>query len=99
MRKNVSVKTITEKERESGDFLVLCFADKNDDGSTTPDIYKTQVLDSGKVIDNVSIIEGELAVSMTADADVNINEYGELVLSVREAEKYGKEDEDLIYER
>lgn len=102
MKKNVSVKTITEKEHSSGDFSVLCFADKNIDGSTTPDIYKAQVLDGVKVIDNTLVKEGELAISMTEGSNAHINESGELILSVSgsdDVERYNKEDENLIYER
>ena len=63
MRTQVSVKTITEVEQSSGLFIINCFSDMNEDGSTTPSVYKSQVLDKTMVIDNTAGKEGELMLS------------------------------------
>ena len=53
-------------------FLINCFADMNADGSTTPDLFKSQVLDKPMEIDNVDGKEGELMLSYVG------NKVGEL---------------------
>ncbi len=99
MRTQVSVKTITEVEQSSGLFLINCFSDMNDDGSTTPAIYKSQVLDKPMIIDNTSGIEGELMLSHSGTSVGNVNNDGELIIDVQgdDANKYDKEKENLIY--
>lgn len=100
MRTEVSVKTITEVDTKTGDFLISCFADMNEDGSKTPSIYKSDVLDSNKIIDNVSGKEGELMLTYSGDTVGEINDDGELVINPDgdDANKYNKQDENLIYE-
>ena len=99
MRTQVSVKTITEVEQGTGVFLISCFSDMNADGSTTPTIYKSQVLDSEKIIDNTSGKEGELMLSHRGSTVGEINVDGELVINIEgdNADKYEKEQENLIY--
>lgn len=99
MRTQVSVKTITEVEPSSGIFLINCFSDMNEDGSTTPAIYKSQVLEKPMVIDNTSGKEGELMMSHSGDTVGSINPNGELVIEVQgdDANRYEKEQENLIY--
>jgi hypothetical protein len=100
MRTEVSVKTTTEVDTKTGDFLISCFADMNEDGSKTPSIYKSDVLDSTKIIDNVSGKEGELMLTYSGDTVGEINDDGELVINPDgdDANKYNKQDENLIYE-
>lgn len=98
MRTQVSVKTITEVEQGTGVFLISCFSDLNADGSTTT-IYKSQVLDTEKIIDNTSGKEGELMLSHSGSTVGEINDNGELVINIEgdNADKYEKEQENLIY--
>lgn len=99
MRTQVSVKTITEVEQGTGVFLISCFSDLNADGSTTPTIYKSKVLDTEKIIDNTSGKEGELMLSHSGSTVGEINDNGELVINIEgdNADKYEKEQENLIY--
>ena len=99
MRTQVSVKTITEVEQDTGMFLINCFSDMNADGTTTPRIYKSQVLDKEKIIDNTSGKEGELMLSHSGSTVGEITNDGQLVINVEgdDADKYDKEQENLIY--
>lgn len=99
MRTQVSVKTITEVEQDTGVFLINCFSDMNEDGTTTPSIYKSQLLDKEKIIDNTSGKEGELMLSHSGSTVGDINNDGQLVINVEgdDANKYDKEQENLIY--
>ena len=100
MRTEVSVKTTTDVDIKSGTFLISCFSDMNEDGSKTPSIYKSDVLESVKIIDNVSGKEGELMLTYSGDTVGEINSDGELVLNpdADDANKYNKQDENLTYE-
>lgn len=100
MRTQVSVKTITEVEQSSGLFIIDCFSDMNDNGSTTPSIYKSQVLDKPMIIDNTSGKEGELMLSHSGETVGSINDDGELVIEPEgdDANKYVKEQENLTYD-
>jgi hypothetical protein len=99
MRYDVSTKTITEVEQDSGLFNIHCFSDMNDDGTTTPSIYKSQILEKKMIVDNVSGKEGELMLSHVGDSVGELNKDGELTLRPQndDAQKYDKEDENLIY--
>lgn len=99
MRTQVSVKTITEVEQSSGLFIINCFSDMNEDGSTTPSVYKSQVLDKTMVIDNTYGKEGELMLSHSGSTAGNINSKGELIIEPEgdDANKYEKEQENLTY--
>lgn len=99
MRTQVSVKTITEVEQSSGLFLINCFSDMNEDGSTTPSIYKSQVLEKPMIVDNTSGKEGELMLSYSGTTVGNINSNGELVIEPDgdDATKYEKQKENLTY--
>lgn len=99
MRTQVSTKTITEVKQSDGTFSVSCFADKNADGTTTPSIYKSQVLNELKTIDNVNGKEGELMLAFSGKTAGRINEDGELLLEPEndDASKYSKVGENLIY--
>lgn len=100
MRTEVSVKTIAEVDNSSGNFLINCFADMNEDGTTTPSIYKSDVIQTPKTVDNILGKEGELLISYSGDTVGEINSNGELVLEPDgdDANKYNKQDENLIYE-
>lgn len=100
MKTEVSVKTTTEVDLQTGDFIVSCFADMNEDKSKTPSVYKSKVLDNTKTIDNVSGKEGELMLTYSGDTVGEINDDGELVINPDgdDANKYNKQDENLTYE-
>ena len=57
------IKTVTEVSKNSGDFTIHCFSDKKADGTTTPSVFKAQILQEPMEIDNVSGKEGELMLS------------------------------------
>lgn len=99
MRTQVSVKTITEVEQSSGLFFINCFSDMNDDGSTTPSIYKSQVLEKPMIVDNTSGKEGELLLSHSGETVGSINSDGELIIEPErdDANRYVKEQENLTY--
>ncbi len=99
MGTQVNVKTLSEVEPSSGLFFIHCFSDMNEDGTTTPAIYKSQVLEKPMVIDNTSGKEGELMLSQSGDTVGSINTDGELVIEPQgdDANKYEKEQENLIY--
>jgi hypothetical protein len=101
METNVSVKTITEVNKADGTFIISCFSDMNEDGTTTPVVFKSQVLDKQMEIDNIEGKEGELMLSNYGDKVGNINKNGELILEVEndKINRYHKEDEDLLYEQ
>ena len=99
MRTEVSVKTRTEVDK-NGDFLVSCFSDMNEDGTTTPVLFKSEVLSAPKIIDNTKGKEGELMLSYVGDKVGEINDNGNLILDVEndDVNKYNKQNENLTYE-
>ena len=99
MRTEVSVKTRTEVDK-NGDFLVSCFSDMNEDGTTTPVLFKSEVLSAPKIIDNVNGKEGELMLSYVGDKVGEIDSNGDLILDVEndDINKYNKQNENLTYE-
>ena len=99
MRTEVSVKTRTEVDK-NGDFLVSCFSDMNEDGTTTPVLFKSEVLSAPKIIDNVNGKEGELMLSYVGDKVGEIDDNGNLILYVEndDVNKYNKQNENLTYE-
>lgn len=99
MRTEVSVKTRTEVDK-NGDFLVSCFSDMNEDGTTTPVIFKSEVLSAPKIIDNTKGKEGELMLSYVGDKVGEIDNNGNLILDVEndDVNKYNKQNENLNYE-
>jgi len=99
MRTEVSVKTRTEVDK-NGDFLVSCFSDMNEDGTTTPVLFKSEVLSAPKIIDNVNGKEGELMLSYVGDKVGEIDSNGDLILDVEndDVNKYNKQNENLTYE-
>ena len=100
MRTEVSVKTRTEVDK-NGDFLVSCFSDMNEDGTTTPVLFKSEVLSAPKIIDNTKGKEGELMLSYVGDKVGEIDGNGNLILDVEndDTNKYNKQNENLTYER
>lgn len=100
MRTEVSVKTRTEVDK-NGDFLVSCFSDMNEDGTTTPVLFKSEVLSSPKTIDNTKGKEGELMLSCVGDKVGEIDGNGNLILEVEndKINRYIKQNENLIYEQ
>lgn len=99
MRTEVSVKTRTEVDK-NGDFLVSCFSDMNEDGTTTPVLFKSEVLSAPKIIDNTNGKEGELMLSYVGDKVGEIDNNGNLILDVEndDVNKYNKQNENLTYE-
>lgn len=99
MRTEVSVKTRTEVDN-NGDFLVSCFSDMNEDGTTTPVLIKSEVLSTPKIIDNTKGKEGELMLSYVGDKVGEIDESGNLILDIKndDVNKYNKQNENLTYE-
>ena len=99
MRTEVSVKTRTEVDK-NGDFLVSCFSDMNEDGTTTPVLFKSEVLSAPKIIDNVNGKEGELMLSYVGYKVGEIDSNGDLILDVEndDVNRYNKQNENLTYE-
>ena len=99
MRTEVSVKTRTEVDK-NGDFLVSCFSDMNEDGTTTPVLFKSEVLSPPKIIDNTKGKEGGLMLSYVGDKVGEIDDNGNLILDVEndDVNKYNKQNENLTYE-
>lgn len=95
----VTVQTITEVTDSTGEFVITCSASLNEDGTEFPSIFKSQVLETEKTVDNTSGLEGELMLSYSEDTVGEINDDGELEIELEEddVEKYSKEDENLIY--
>ena len=85
---------------KNGDFLVSCFSDMNEDGTTTPVLFKSEVLSAPKIIDNVNGKEGELMLSYVGDKVGEIDGNGNLILDVEndDVNKYNKQNENLTYE-
>lgn len=100
-RTTVSTKTIAEVEEKNNIFLISTFADMNEDGTTTPSIYKSQVLEEPKIVDNQDGKEGELILSFEGDKVGSINSTdGTLTITPEndDADKYNKNNQgDLIY--
>lgn len=98
-RVEINARTISEVDAASGDFIINCFTDLNDDGTTKPAIYKSDVLQNEKIIDNTSGKEGELIMSYNGDTVGEINEHGELIIEPDgdDVDKYQKQNENLIY--
>ena len=96
------VKTITEVSKKTGEFVIHCFSDMKDDGSVTPTLFKSQVLQETKIVDNVEGKEGELLLSYTGDGNVGSLTDGILRIEPQDDDptKYGRggdDMEDLIY--
>lgn len=100
MKTQVSVKTITEVKKNSGSFQISCFSDMNEDGTTTPVIYKSRILEEPMIIDTTSGIEGELMISHVGETVGNVTEEGDLIIEPdgESANKYDKEQENLVYD-
>jgi len=93
-------KTQTEVSKD-GTFLVSCFFDVNTDGTTNPEIYKSEVLQESKEINLVKGKEGELILSHSGSKAGYLDKDGNLVIETTsdDANKYYKDNsEDLIYE-
>lgn len=71
----------------------------NDNGSTAPSIYKSQVLEKPMIVDNTSGKEGELLLSHIGENVGSINNDGELIIEPEgdNADRYVKEQENLTY--
>lgn len=97
----VSVKTVTEIAKDTGRFEINCFADMLEDGTTRPSIFQAQIPDKEKVIDNVEVKEGELALSYKGKTVGELNKDGELIVEPDndDPNKYSVEDQNLKYEQ
>lgn len=97
----VPTKTITKVLDEGAENLSInCFASMNDDGTTFPEIYDSEVLGEDLSINDVHGLEGELLITSENTDAANIEE-GDLILTTKEddAERYSVNDNgDLIYE-
>ena len=95
----VSVKVTTEISKASGDFLIHCFSDENEDGTTRPSIFKSQVPIETKIVDNVEVKEGELALSYKGGDCGELNPDGELIIYPEDddADRYEIQDQNLMY--
>jgi hypothetical protein len=100
METKVSVKTISEIKSD-GTFSIKSVSDMNLDGTTTPNIFKSQVLTESKIIDNEKGKEGELLLSYVTDKVGSIDENGNLIIEVDETtddvNRYVKTKENLEY--
>lgn len=101
---DVSVKVITEVKTKSGMFSIHCFADRNEDGSTTPTIFKAQILQEPTIVDNVSGKEGELIMSFSKGQSAGALTGGVLTIEPEDDdaaryERGGIDNADLIYNR
>lgn len=98
-RTEINARTISEVDATSGDFMISCFADMDESGATKPAIYKSDVLQKEKIVDNVSGKEGELLLSHSGETSGELNENGELILEPDgdDVNKYEKQNENLIY--
>lgn len=99
METEVSTKTLTEINVDSGTFSITCFSDLNDDGTTHPSIFKSQLPNERMTIDNVDFVEGELALSYKGDT---VGEMTEGVLTIEPADgdnvnNYSVQNQELIY--
>lgn len=82
MEKIVSVKTITEVLVSNNTFNIKSFSDTNPDNTTTPELFKSQVLNVAKEIDNEKGVEGDLILSYYGSKVGDINSNGILILDV-----------------
>ena len=69
----VEVITTAEVYNNTGNFVISCFANMNEDGTTTPSIYKSDVAENLKTVDNVLGKEGELLISYSGNKVGEIN--------------------------
>lgn len=101
MKTETSVKTTTVVDVETNVFSISCFADMNSDGTTVPSIFKSNVLSSNKIIDNVTGTEGELMLTYSGDTVGELNDNGELIINPDNdtVNNYIKQNENLIYDR
>lgn len=87
---NCNVKTITEIKDDK--ILISCISAENQNGLEHPTLFKTDILDTPKTINNENGVEGELLLTHT-DSSENIGELnnkGELILNLQDdnAENY-----------
>lgn len=99
METEVSVKTLTEVNRDSGTFSITCFSDMTASGTTYPSIFKSELPQERKTIDNVNFKEGELALSYKGDT---VGSMTEGVLTIQpesgdDADNYSIQNQNLIY--
>ena len=90
----------TKTETSGGKTNIHCFADMNEDGSSTPTLYHAEVLQGRKEINGVAGIEGELLLVHQDSGKIgNLNNRGELTIQLNEddATKYELRGESLIY--
>lgn len=95
------IKTVTEVSKNSGDFTIHCFSDKKADDTTTPSVFKAQILQEPMDIDNVSGKEGELMLSYEGERCGHLVN-GELIIDpdnddVNKYNRGGTDNTDLIY--
>lgn len=100
----VHVKTRTEVLPEKNTFSIHCFSDMDQDGSTAPSIFKADLLQEPKIVDNVEGKEGELLLSHDDYNSGEIDSEGNLIIDTKkdDLESYyyhlgGTDNSDLLY--
>jgi hypothetical protein len=100
MSQECSSKTITEIISKKA--TIHCFADMKQDGTTTPSLYRADLLDTEKEINGVNGKEGELLLTHNDNNPTvgEINESGELSISLDndDVSKYSNNEGELIYD-
>lgn len=95
---NCSTKTVTEVDQDV--IIISCFADMNENGSTTPKLFKADLLSDSKQINEVDGKEGELLLTYEGSSVGHVNSDGELILELEgdDVDKYSiNERGELIY--
>lgn len=105
MTTNVPTRTTTQVFNETESLLnaiITCEASMNDDGTTTPSIYQSMVLEESSVVDAVNGAEGELLLLSDETNPGSIDENGDLTLTLEndDPDKYSinTEEGELEYE-
>lgn len=99
---DVHVKVITEVKTKAGTFSIHCFSDRNIDDSTTPTLFKSQILQEPTIVDNIEGKEGELIMSFGEGKSVGELTDGVLTIdpvgdTPSKYSRGGADDTDLIY--
>ena len=99
---HIHTKTVTEVFGSLGDFFIDCTSDMNADETTTPELFRSKVIQQPQtIIDNVPCEQGALALSYVGDRVGELNE-GNLTIDltnddVQRYERGGTDDIDLVY--
>ena len=101
MNTNVSIKTISEVNKQDNTFIINCFADTNSDDTKTPVLFKSIVAAKTSIIDGVKVLEGQLSLSFypLESVQAQLNDKGELNVTIQgdDENAYHIQNPDLIY--